>query len=139
MSNHVTIVLMDDERWEVSRCVITRKLNKQMAADLEVGEMTIKVHGMGLFSVAELVRDARTHRLAAAGGLNLRLISETAAVGYSKRRCRKSRPSLPSLTRNLRAQPPLARERLGYVRTQEYAGKRIDRPGRWLLKNKAAN
>jgi hypothetical protein len=113
MSNHVTIVLMDDERWEVSRCVITRKLNKQMAADLEVGEMTIKVHGMGLFSVAELVRDARTHRLAAAGGLNLRLISETAAVDYSWRRCQKTRP-LPSLTTNHGCAP---RTNASYART----------------------
>jgi FixJ family two-component response regulator len=47
---------------EVLRHVITGKLNKQMAADLGVSEMTIKIHRMritektGLVSVAELVR-----------------------------------------------------------------------------------
>jgi FixJ family two-component response regulator len=46
---------------EVWRHVITGKLNKQMAADLGVGEMTIKIHRMritekmGLASVAELL------------------------------------------------------------------------------------
>jgi len=50
---------------EVLRHVITGKLNKQMAADLGVGEMTIKIHRMritekmGLVSVAELVRAAQ--------------------------------------------------------------------------------
>jgi FixJ family two-component response regulator len=50
---------------EVLRQVITGKLNKQMAADLGVGEMTIKIHRMritekmGLVSVAELVRAAQ--------------------------------------------------------------------------------
>jgi FixJ family two-component response regulator len=46
---------------EVLRHIITGKLNKQMAAALGVGEMTIKIHRMritekmGLASVAELV------------------------------------------------------------------------------------
>jgi FixJ family two-component response regulator len=50
---------------EVLRHVITGKLNKQMAVDLGVGEMTIKIHRMritekmGLVSVAELVRAAQ--------------------------------------------------------------------------------
>jgi FixJ family two-component response regulator len=50
---------------EVLRHIITGKLNKQMAAALGVGEMTIKIHRMritekmGLASVAELVRAAQ--------------------------------------------------------------------------------
>jgi FixJ family two-component response regulator len=50
---------------EVLQHVIAGKLNKQMAADLGVGEMTIKIHRMritekmGLASVAELVRAAQ--------------------------------------------------------------------------------
>jgi two-component system, LuxR family, response regulator FixJ len=50
---------------EVLRHVTTGKLNKQIAADLGVSEMTIKIHRMritekmGLVSVAELVRAAQ--------------------------------------------------------------------------------
>jgi two-component system response regulator FixJ len=48
--------------FEVLRHVIIGKLNKQTAADLGVGEMTIMIHRMriieemGLVSMAELVR-----------------------------------------------------------------------------------
>jgi FixJ family two-component response regulator len=58
---------------EVLRHVITGKLNKQIAADLDVGEMTIKIHRMritekmGLVSVAELVRAAQQLGIAPAG------------------------------------------------------------------------